>query len=44
MTRSPEEVIGLVVLVPHERPLNLDDLELVVVEETDDARLVGVLE
>jgi hypothetical protein len=39
-----KEVIGLIVLVPHERPLHLDCLELVVVEETDDARLVGLLE
>ena len=39
-----EEVIGLVVLVPHERPLDLDDLQLVVVEVADDARLVGSVE
>ena len=49
MDRQPaaehqKEIIGLVVLVPHERPHDLDYLELVVIEETDDARLVGFLE
>jgi hypothetical protein len=35
-----KEVIGLVVPVPHEGPLHLDYLQLVVVEEADDARLI----
>ena len=39
-----EEVVGLVVLVPDERALDLDDLKLVVVDEPDDARLVRLPE
>jgi hypothetical protein len=33
-----EEVVGLVVLVPHELAVCLDDLDLVVVQIPDDAR------
>ena len=39
-----EEVVGLVVLVPDERPVDLDDLELQVVQVADDAGLIGSLE
>jgi hypothetical protein len=37
-----EEVVGLVVLVPDERPLHLDDLQLEVVQVADDPGLVGL--
>ena len=39
-----EEVVGLIVLVPDERPVDLDDLELQVVQVADDAGLIGSLE
>jgi hypothetical protein len=39
-----KEIIGLVVLVRHERSQSLDYLQLVIVEETDDAWLLRCLE
>ena len=41
---NEEEVIRVVMLVPHEFAQNLDDHELVVVQVADDARAVGTLE
>jgi hypothetical protein len=39
-----EEVVGLIVLVPHERSFDLDHLQLVVVDMADDAWLIGLIE
>ena len=39
-----EEVVGLVVLVPYERALDLDDLELVIVDEADDAGAIRLVQ
>src|SRR5215207_920505 len=37
-----EEIVGLVVLVPDEPPLDLDDLDVVVVQASDDLRTPGI--
>ena len=41
-TDHEEEIIGLLVPMPDERPEGLHDLELVVVDVADDPRLIGV--
>jgi hypothetical protein len=43
-TDDQEEVISFIMLVPDERALDLDDLQLVIVEVADNPRHVGLVQ